>query len=413
MEWTSIAWTIGLILAAPILGSLSTHLDHGQHQALIATAATAIGAIFCLPAGFFKTVWIFPPYIAAIVIASMVASSIHTRQLGLMVRGFTGPFIEKQQFNTRRIVSGRLSLFGTAFGSLGSAIFSSFTYHMLREKEQFISLWVVSIFSGLKWLVGILHFFISFRPSNNNSPTSTSTSISKIHHVFSILKFPHAIGSLVGVFLYSLTTMCIFTSGVLYLVGELCLRPKKLLYFWLTYFLVPLISMPLLHLLQHVIKTNAVKMQFLGFLLSTLTSGMGFYFKDRKWETKQILSLAAIQSISTGLLHAFGRVLLLDCSPYGKEGTFSTWYVWVKVMGSVVGFAFASALPGKLGTAFGVAFCSSVVAIVILIMGNVTDFGGAIAAGHVKDGNYQLQGPSSVHGDDEVIEIKQAIQEEL
>ncbi|KAK7844941.1 hypothetical protein CFP56_010144, partial [Quercus suber] len=96
-EWTSITWAIGLAVAAPILGSISFSLDHGDQQILIAAAATATGAIFCLPAGFFKTVWIFLPYITGIVAALSVATACHTRHLGLMLRRFTSPTHQQQQ----------------------------------------------------------------------------------------------------------------------------------------------------------------------------------------------------------------------------------------------------------------------------------------------------------------------------
>ena len=52
------AWASGLAVAAPILGYLSYHLDGNLHP-IIAAAATGVGAIFCLPAGFFKITKIF------------------------------------------------------------------------------------------------------------------------------------------------------------------------------------------------------------------------------------------------------------------------------------------------------------------------------------------------------------------
>ncbi|PON40727.1 hypothetical protein PanWU01x14_295200 [Parasponia andersonii] len=62
---------LGRWLAAPLLGFVSTPLDRGPHQTVIALAATVVSATFSLPAGFFRTVWIFPPYIAAIVAARL------------------------------------------------------------------------------------------------------------------------------------------------------------------------------------------------------------------------------------------------------------------------------------------------------------------------------------------------------
>ncbi|KDO58815.1 hypothetical protein CISIN_1g042578mg, partial [Citrus sinensis] len=240
MEWTLISWAIGLILASPLFGLISKQLDHGYNPQLIARAATAIGSLF------------------SIVALYIVASASHTRHLGLMVRGYTGPTLKRSQFPTRRGVSGWFSEYATAAGGLGSAIFSAFTYHMLRNKKgPFVSLWVV----------------------------------------------------LIVIFMSSFSSMCIFTGVIFFLF----------LYFWIIYFIFPSSSMTLLPPLQHVIKADAVRMQLLGFLLPLLTSVTGFYSKEKNWQRHHVLLFAAIQSTSAGFLHAFGRVLLLDCTPHGKE----------------------------------------------------------------------------------------------
>lgn len=396
LEWTSISWAIGLFIAAPVLARISFHLDQGQKQPLVAAAAIAVGAIFCLPVGFFKTPWTFLPYIVAIVAAHTVASTCHTRHLGLIVRGFTGQTLQNRQFPIRTAVSGRLSTYATVAGCTGSAIIAAFTYHMLREAsdQEFLSLWIVSIFSGLLWLVGMVHVFTS---ANRTCETNISfnSSFSKTHHAFSIFKYRHAIGSLAGVFLSSFTTMCIFTGGVLFIVGELCLKPLFLLYFWLIYFMFPLFSLPLL---QHLINANAVKMQLLGFLLLTATAGAGFYFRADNWGKQFVLFFAAIHSTSTGVLHAFGRVLLVDCSPAGEEGRFCIWFSWLKALGTFAGFAVAAGVPGKIGTCFGIAFWSAVLGIVLFIFGNISDFGGAVDAGHVTDHDSYRERGSPAHG---------------
>lgn len=85
------------------------------------------------------------------------------------------------------------------------------------------------------------------------------------------------------------------------------------------------------------------------------------------------------------MLHAFGRVLLLDCSPPGREGSFSIWFVWVKAIGTCAGFAVASAFPGNVGGSFGIAFLSVIAGVVILIFGNISNLGGAVAAGQVRE----------------------------
>ncbi|KAG2676771.1 hypothetical protein I3760_12G067900 [Carya illinoinensis] len=397
LEWTSLSWAIGLIVAAPVLGFVSFRLDRGRQQLFIAASSIAVGVVFCLPAGFFKTVWIFLPYIVAIVAAHTIARSCHTRHLGLMVRGFTGPNIPERQFPTRRAISGWFSLYGTVAGCAGSAIIAAFTYHMLRESpdEELLSLWVVSIFSGLMWLVGIFHVVTSAaRIFKDDTPPQSRS------HALSIFKYPHAIESLAGVFLSSFTTMCIFTGGVLFLVGQLCLKPTFLLYFWFIYFIFPLFSLPLLQPLQHLIKADAVKMQLLGFFISAATTGVGFYYKGSNWKRHSVLFFAAAQGTSTGLLHAFGRVLLLDCSPPGKEGAFSLWFSWMKALGAFAGFTVASVVPGNIGTSFGTAFFTALLGIVMLIFGNLSDFGGAVAAGHVRSSDDDSEKGSPKHSMD-------------
>ncbi|KAE8703442.1 hypothetical protein F3Y22_tig00110469pilonHSYRG00064 [Hibiscus syriacus] len=90
LESTSISWAIGLVLASTLLLSISTNLDHSPNQQLITGAVTALGAFFCIPAGFFEVTWIFPVYIAPIVFSITIATASHTRHHGQMVRGFTG-----------------------------------------------------------------------------------------------------------------------------------------------------------------------------------------------------------------------------------------------------------------------------------------------------------------------------------
>ncbi|KAK1368294.1 Interleukin-15 [Heracleum sosnowskyi] len=382
LEWTSVSWFIGIILSAPVLGIIGINLDYGTQPQLIAGAVTALGAIFCLPAGFFKTYWIFPPYIAAIVLAATVGTASHTRSLGLMVRGFVGSTIHKSEFTSRQGIASRLSLYATAAGFLGSVIFSTFTYHMLRGPDEFTSLWIVAIFSGLMWLTGVVHIFTANRPSGNS--TISPNSVPKTH-VVSIFSYPHAAGSLASVFLSSMTTMSIFTGGVLFLVGQLCLEPRTILFIWLTYFAFPLLSLPILHPLQQFIRADAVKMQLLGFLLSTVITGFGLYYRHKNWQSQHVLLFTAVQSTANGVLHAFGRNLLLDCSPPGKEGAFAAWFSWVRALGTCVGFTLATAGAGTIGRPFGVAFCASIFGILVLIFSNISNYEGAVAAGNVSE----------------------------
>lgn len=123
-------------------------------------------------------------------------------------------------------------------------------------------------------------------------------------------------------------------------------------------------------------------MQLLGLIFSLITSGVGFYHRGENWNTAHILTLAALQGTSAGMLHAFSRVLLLDCSPPGKEGVFAIWFSWVKMLGTFAGFTMAS-VALNISTSFGFAFFSAALGMVILIFGNVSDFAGAVAAGHI------------------------------
>lgn len=299
LEWTSVSWITGLILSAPILGLVSIHLDYGHNQQLIAAAATGIGSLFCLSAGFLKKSWIFPPYIAAIVAASTIVGASHARHLGLMIRGFTGSTIRKRHFPDRRSFGSWLSLYSTAGGCLGAAIIASFTYHMLKGADHFTALWIVSIFSGLKWGLGMIHIFSTSRATA--SFTDSLSHSNPITHIVSIFKYPHAAGSLAGVFLSSFTTMCVFGAGLLYAIGYICLEKDNILYLWLVYFLFPLLSLPVAHPLQQIMKSDAEKMQILGFLLSTFTSGFGFYYRGNIWSRSHLLLFAAIQGTATGL----------------------------------------------------------------------------------------------------------------
>ncbi|XP_021968804.2 uncharacterized protein LOC110863852 [Helianthus annuus] len=398
LEWTSISWFSGLILAAPLLAAVSIHLDHRPNSQLITAAATAIGAVFCLPAGAIKTYWIMPPYVAAIVSSNAVGSAFHNRHLGLMVRGFVGDNIRKLQFPDRQAVSSWLSIYATAAGCLGSAAIASFTYYMLQNSEGFISLWIVSIFSGILWFAGIGHIITATR-SNGNESSFNNSQVTASHFI-SIFKYPHATGSLVGVFLSSFSTMSIFTSGVLYIVGELCVPPKDILFVWLTYFFFPILALPFLHPVQKVIQSDAVKMQIFGFILTTLASGMGYYYRNNNWHFNHVVFLAATQSVASGVLHAFSRILLMDCAPSGKEGVFAAWFSWIRMFGAFGGFVIGSSGVGNINRAFGAAFAAAVVGIVVLIFSNVSSYGGAVAAGHVRK-RRETGSPVPVKGSDD------------
>lgn len=291
LVWASISWAAGILISSPILAGLAFHLDRGHNQSLISGAATITGAIFCLPAGLFKSVWLFALYTAFIVAASTVATAAHTRHLGLMIRGFTGPTVRRQHFSRRGSIASWLSLYATAAGTVGAAIIAAFTYHMLRLEEKLVSLWVVSIFSGLKWMVGACLAFTGNRPGPNLEKEVAASA--RWGWAFAIFKYPHAAGSAAGILLSSFGASCIFTGGVLYVAGELCIKPVLVLFLWLAYFLFPLFSLPLLHPLQLLIRADALRMMFFGSLISAITSGAGFYFRYSNWP-KSYLILAAV-----------------------------------------------------------------------------------------------------------------------
>ncbi|KAF1001945.1 hypothetical protein AG4045_008584 [Apium graveolens] len=96
---------VRIILSAPVLGIISINLDYGTQPQLLAGAVTALGAIFCLPAGFFKTHWIFPPYIAAIVVAATVGTASHTRSLGAVAAGNVSEHTEMDYENPDQTAS--------------------------------------------------------------------------------------------------------------------------------------------------------------------------------------------------------------------------------------------------------------------------------------------------------------------
>ncbi|KAI3978331.1 hypothetical protein MKX01_013129 [Papaver californicum] len=372
LEWTALSWGVGIVLVSPILFYLSPYLDHGRRplQKLIFTGAILIGSLSCLLVGFLKVKWIFIPYTIAIVIGNVVSTAFETRHLGLMVRGFfMGSSMPKNQFHERKNVITSLSLYGTAAGCVAAAAFSAFTYHMLHYNEKLTSLWVVSIFSGLLWFIGTLHALSANRPSSTATPASTTTT--RTTRLLSIFKFPHAVGSLIEVLISSFTSTCIFMGGLHYVVGQLCVRPLFLLFLFLIYFIVPLFSLPLFHPLQLVMKTDAVRMQFLGFFITR--------------NHVHLSILVEFQSISVGILHAFGRVLLLDCTPPNKEGVFSVWFAWTKAVGTCIGFVVSSGFFDKVGMTFGIAFCTVIAGMIVLVLGKVSHLSGAVEAGHVVE----------------------------
>ncbi|XP_009383130.3 uncharacterized protein LOC103970944 [Musa acuminata AAA Group] len=383
LSWTTVSWAVGVVVAIPILMLIAHHLDHGNHQPPILLGAIVAGGFSCLLTGFFNTNWLFPLYIAAIAVASIIGTAAQARHLGLMVRDLTGGTKGKRHFRRRQAVGSWLSLHGTAAGSLGAAVMAAFTYHMLRRSDQLTSLWVVSIFSGLQWLTGIVYAAFSTRPGSS-TPT-TPTSRARCAHLLTIFKNPHAIGGLAGVFLSSFACMCVFASCMLYVIGDLCIGPPLLLSLWAIYFTFPVVSLPVLHPVQLVARADAVSMQLLGFFMSAFTSGLGFSFREERWKRTHIILVCLLQSTANGVLYAFGRALLMDCSPAGKEGAIAVWFAWARAAGACAGFAVGTTSPGSITAAFAAALLASLVGVFVLIFGNVSHVGAIVAAGHVKE----------------------------
>ncbi|CAM8891266.1 unnamed protein product [Rhodiola kirilowii] len=409
-EFTSVSWSLGLVLAIPILAIFSRPLDRSPHHRLITMASIAVGALFCLPVGFFKTIWIFPPYISVIVAAGIMASSGHTRHLYLMIRGFTAPTIHLSHFPLRSTISGWLSLHSTASGSVGAAVIAAFTYHMLQNSEKFISLWIVCIFSGLLWAAGISHIFLTAgRGRALAAEAEVTFNPSLTSHISDIFRRRNSTANLISVLFSSFSTMCIFTAAVLHLVGQICVKPLDLLFLWLTYFLFPLLSLPLSHPFQHFLKADAAKMQILGFLISAFTSGYAFFYRDSNWNKNHVLLFAGVQSTAVGLLHAFGRSLTLDCAPINKSGVHSMWHSWVKSVGMCAGFAVASSAPGNISRPFGISFWVCVVGIVVLIFGNVSGLDGGLSAGNVDAADEEEDELSPVKGLDDGGDMKSGV----
>lgn len=393
------SWAAGTILAIPVLVPSAWSLDHGRSPPTVLAAATIVGGLFCLLTGFFKTRWVFPLYVAAIAAADAVAGAAHARHLGVMVRSLTELLPRRRRhFPSGRDVTGGLSLHATAAGCVGAAVIAVFTYHMLRRSDHHTSLWVVSIFSGLLWFAGVAHAFTTDQPG---AAPGRRPDHGKLAHVIAIFQYPHAAGNLLGIFLSSFSSMCIFTAGVLYVFGELCMKPITLLYLWMTYFIFPVISLPALHLLQLVLRADAVRMQLLGFFMSAATAGTGFYYRGRHWHRVHVLLVALLQSTAAGSLHAFGRALASDCAPAGREGAFSVWNSWVRTAGSCAGFAVAAAYPGDVGRTFGMSFSAVAVGICVLIFGSISHKGGVKAAGNVEDEGAD-QESCQVEGTDEM-----------
>lgn len=358
LHWTAMSWFAGVVLAAPMLPYIARQLDRGQQPVIIATS-TVVGLFCCLLTGFFKTTWLFPFYIIAVTLAVAMASAAHTRQFGLILHG-----LANTKTHRRAVVSSRHSMHATAAANLGTAVIAAFTYQMLRRADHLTGLWVVSIFAGLMWSVGITN-----AATNRPEPQELSRCSMSGY-------CPRLIGGLVGVFLSSFSSTCLFTSTTLYVVGGLCIKPVLLLALWMVYFAFATFSLPLLHPVQLLIRADAASMNLLGFILSAFSAGFGFYFKDEHWKWTHILLVTLVQSTAVGILHAFGKVMVLDQSPVGKESALSTLYEWVKVTGALAGFAVVAVNPEDIKATYGISFLAVFVGIVVLIFGNSANLRG-------------------------------------
>lgn len=388
LNFSSISWAVGVVAAAPAMAWVGFQLDHGQAQHLIAAASVAAGGLVCFLTGLIKSPWPFLPYTAVVAAASTVAAAGHARHLGLLVRGFAGAAVSRSEFQARRAFSEWLSTCGTAAGYLGAAVIATFTYEMLRRSDRSTSLWVVSIFAGLVWLAGEYHALGLGRQGVSPEPGERAW-----RHAAELFSYPHAAFGLAGAVLASFATSCIFAGGLLYLVGVLCYKPVLILSIWLAYFATPLLSLPLLHLLNLLLRSDALRVQLISLLAAAATAGTGFFYRDRGWHAGHVLAAAAVQSAAAGALHSCGRVLVMDCAPPAREGAFAAWLAWGRAAGAWAGFAVAAADPAS-GRSFAVAFCGAMAGVVVMVVGKVSHLGGAAAAGHVREGRSERGSPA-------------------
>lgn len=61
------------------------------------------------------------------------------------------------------------------------------------------------------------------------------------------------------------------------------------------------------------------------------------------------------------------------------------WFSWTRALGACAGYALAAAFPRNISKSFGTAFCAAFLGKIILIFGNISSFGGAKAAGNVRE----------------------------
>nr|CAD1831007.1 unnamed protein product [Ananas comosus var. bracteatus] len=366
LHWTAISWAAGVIAVAPLLPQVAHQLDRGHHQSLLLIAAITFGAFFCLLTGFFKTAWLFPFYIIFIVSAITVSDSAHSRYLALMLRGLTASSSGRHLSLRRRAAGGQLSLYSTAAGSLGAAVIAAFVYHMLRRSDQLTGLWVVSIFSGLIWFIAICHGLFSNRPASSiSSSPPVVAAVAGAQHVRQGIARPSRVQ--------------------LPARGR---QPRRRL---------PLVVLDDVHLHRrhsvhhrrpmHQARHDPILLDHLLCVPGPVAPrnprpaaapphGRGadaapgvppLRVRLRRGVLLQGPEVAggarhprrARPEHRGRALHAFGRVLLLDCAPPGKEGAFAAWLAWARAAGAGVGFAVGSASPGRIGAAFGVAFLAS------------------------------------------------------
>lgn len=66
--------------------------------------------------------------------------------------------------------------------------------------------------------------------------------------------------------------------------------------------MVPMLALPMAYSLQQSMKTDAEIMQLLGFILSALTSGFGFYYRTTIWSKVYLVFFGGVPGTALGLL---------------------------------------------------------------------------------------------------------------
>ncbi|KAH9316505.1 hypothetical protein KI387_025132 [Taxus chinensis] len=395
---TGSVWAITIAALTPSLPTLSPLLDYGKNQQIFLVLSSAIGIIACLPPGLFTNTWAVAAFLAVAIAGSSLSSMAYNRHLALMIRGASDPIhystethynssisYIRENFARRQTADAKLSGAGTAAEGVGAAVVAAFAYKMLGfHSAARLGIWIACIFGGIVWAAGTAQaFFCQPVRRGPDFPEGKFFRRRGWIDAFSIGKFPHAVTSGVLVFLGSFAASCVFVSGLLYALGARCFEGKYVLFMLLAYFVAPTLSAAVMGLLQRVFLADNRQMQAIGFVFVAGVSALGFV--QHSWRPWWAIVGAVVQGLGVGILRSYGRTLFLDFTPPNREGAFLVWFSIVEGAGLCSGFIVGCVRSSHIR----MAFCSSLVAtsagLLLLIFGNVGNFGGFVNAGHVKE----------------------------